>query len=244
MRSSLLLLCFILATKLSSQTESILKTHYLEGGILLGISNYSGDLSEKRIHLSESKLAYGGFVRYFLSSHFALRAHFFAGSISGEDANAEALLQQQRSFRFKTDLREFGLVGEYHVFGRGESAGIKRDNYLLSPYLYLGIGGTFTRKKVEYYGAPEDRSEFVLVPLPEGGQREQFLVFPMGVGVLADLTKDVVLGLEVGWRPSVSDQLDGVSLNGNPDKKDWYYFGGVTLTFILNKQKEPNNPNL
>ncbi len=244
MKTSILLFCVLLSTQLSSQTKNISEARHIEGGILLGISNYSGDISEKGIQISESKPAYGIFCRYFLSNRFSLRAHIYGGVISGEDAHSKDLWQQQRSFRFKTELFELGLGGEFHIFGKGGASNMKGDNYILSPYLYLGIGGTLSRKKVGYYGAPENRDEFEIVPLPEGGGHQQFLVFPMGIGVRAEITKAMVLGLELGFRPSVSDQLDGVSLNGNPDKKDWYYFGGATLAFNLFNQNKIRNPTL
>jgi hypothetical protein len=42
-----------------------------------------------------------------------------------------------------------------------------------------------------------------------------------------------VLGLDVGWRPVFSDGLDGVKINGNPNQSDWYYFVGITTSFII-----------
>jgi len=229
-----LLLC---ATQLFSQSNYKPNKRFLEAGFLFGLTNYSGDLAEKNIHILESRLGYGAYARYFLSTHFALRTHLFSGSISGDDANAKDPGLRRRSFRFGTHILEVGLGGEWHILGRGRFSNTGLHHYFLSPYLYLGVGGTFSGAKAEYYGTPEDRNVYFVVPLPEVGLHQQFLIAPMGVGVRADLNEGLVIGVEVGWRPVFSDDLDGVRLNGNPDDNDWYYFGGVTLSFILNKPK-------
>jgi hypothetical protein len=53
------------------------------------------------------------------------------------------------------------------------------------------------------------------------------------VGVRADILDRLVLGAEFGWRPVFSDDIDGIRQNGNPAKGDWYYFTGLTISFIL-----------
>ena len=57
----------------------------------------------------------------------------------------------------------------------------------------------------------------------------------------ADIFERLVIGLEGGWRPVFSDDLDGIRRNGNPGKGDWYYFAGVTVSFILSDPKRHNN---
>jgi hypothetical protein len=55
----------------------------------------------------------------------------------------------------------------------------------------------------------------------------------MGLGVKADVLERFVLGLDIGWRLMFSDDLDGVSINGNPKQNDLYYFVGITTSFII-----------
>ena len=63
-------------------------------------------------------------------------------------------------------------------------------------------------------------------------------VAQVGAGVRADISEFFVIGLEVGWRPVFSDDLDGVRYNGNPESGDWYYFAGLTTSFIISNNKK------
>ena len=241
MRKLSLPLFLFCTSQLLAQTEFKPSHRYLEAGFLFGLTNYSGDVSEKSITLSETHLGFGANVRYFLSQYFSLRAQLFSGSVSGDDANAKDPQARRRSIRFGTNILEVGLGGEWHILGRNRFAnatGMRR--YFPSPYFYLGIGGAFTGAKAEYYGAPEDRNEVLLAPIPEVGLRQHFLIAPMGVGLRLDLNEKMVIGGELGWRPLFADDLDGVRMNGNPDSDDWYYYGGITLSFVLNTPKKRN----
>lgn len=238
MRNFLFILLLLFAFELNSQSQYKANHRYFEAGFLFGLTNYSGDIAEKNFYISESHLGYGAYARYFLSNQFSLRAHLFSGAISGDDANAKDPLTRRRSFRFGTDILEIGLGGEWHILGRSRFSKTGLHHYFLSPYLYLGVGATFSGAKAEFYGAPEDRNVFFVVPLPEVGLHQRFLIAPMGVGLRADINEGLVIGVEAGWRPVFSDDLDGVRLNGNPESNDWYYFGGTTISFILNRPKK------
>jgi len=233
-------LCFSLfffsALSLFAQTKDKSNPRYWETGVILGCVNYSGDIAEKDIQLSETRLGYGAIARYFFSKKMSLRANLYAGSISGDDANAKDPFVLRRSFSFRTDLLELGFGSEWHILGKNRFSNTGIHQHFLSPYLYLGVGGLLTGVKVKYNGAPEDQNRYVVHPLPEKKSRQLFLIPTMGIGVRADINEWFVIGAEVGIRPMFSDYLDGVSLNGNPERKDWYYFGGATLSYILNKR--------
>lgn len=239
MKILLLLLCLLCQVSLLSQATFKSRQKYMEAGFILGVTNYSGDIAQKNIHLSETKLGYGVFARHFFSNKFSVKAHLYAGTLSGDDANSKDPNTKRRSFRFTTNFAEVGISGEWHMLGKNRYSSTGIHQRFLSPYLYLGIGGTFSNAKVVYYGTPEDRNEFIKTPFPEVGQRQKFLIAPMGVGLRYELNEALVLGAELGWRPVFSDDIDGVRLNGNPEKNDWYYFGGATLAFIFGKTKSP-----
>ncbi|MFN0174098.1 MAG: DUF6089 family protein [Saprospiraceae bacterium] len=228
-----LFLCYVCG--LSAQTKYKPDDRYWEAGILLGAANYSGDLAEKDIHLSETRLGYGGFIRYFLTKHYAIKAHLYACSISGDDANAKDPLVRRRSVRFDANILELGFSGEWHIFGKERYSNTGIHQHFVSPFLFLGVGGVLNAVNPEYYGSPQDRDKFLALPVPEKGKQQQFITTQMGVGVRMKLNERLVIGAEAGVRPMFSDLLDGVSINGNPDKNDWYYLGGVSLSFILNK---------
>lgn len=230
------LLPFVLAlftlNSLSAQRSS-----YFETGFLFGLTNYSGDMSQSIVEIGETQPGYGLYFRYHFSSHFSAKAHIYSGSISGDDANSSTL--KNRKMRFSSSIIEFGAVGEWMLLGRERYSNTGIHNFFITPYVFGGLGLTYADAKAEYYGEPN--SEFAPeYSLPEEGLRNKFLLAPLGVGLRADVLERLVIGLEGGWRPVFSDDLDGVRRNGNPSKGDWYYFGGITISFILSDPKRHN----
>jgi Domain of unknown function (DUF6089) len=224
---------FTFAMQASAQYRS--KERYLEAGFLFGATNYSGDLAERSIELVETKPGYGVYLRYQFSRHFAVRGHAYSGAISGDDRHSPDL--KSRSFRFSTSLLELGAVGEYAFIAKDRYSKTGIHHFHISPYVYAGGGLNFITQEAEYYGPADQRNEILVVPLPENDLEDRLLVVPMGVGLRFDLLERMVFGVEFGWRPVFSDDLDGVRLNGNPDKGDWYYFTGATVAFVLNAKR-------
>jgi OmpA-OmpF porin, OOP family len=207
---------------------------YWEAGFLLGATNYSGDLSYKPVSLSNTYPGYGAYMRRFFNRSFSVKAHAYSGAISGDDKGAP---YEERSFRFSSNITELGLVGEVHLFTKDRFSKTGLHSFAMSPYLYAGVGITFANPDAEYYGPPDRRNDFLRVPLPEEGLDHRFLLAPMGAGLRFDIYDYLVLGLEGGFRPVFSDDLDGVRVNGNPNNGDWYYFAGTTISFILSRPK-------
>ncbi|MBU6342412.1 MAG: outer membrane beta-barrel protein [Bacteroidetes bacterium] len=224
-----LVLLVLLCAQLHAQKRT--KDKYLEVGFLFGLTNYSGDVAERAIEISETQPGYGIFVRYHLNPKLALNAHVYTGSIKGDDKNSPVLYD--RKFRFTTNILESALIGEWHFMGKSRYSNTGIRNLNFSPYLFLGVGATFVSVATEYYGPPEKRNDYLRVPFPEDNLKDKFFLLPMGVGLKADILDRFVLGVDVGWRPVFSDDLDGVRINGNQNLSDWYYFVGITASFIL-----------
>jgi hypothetical protein len=227
------LLVIISLNALTAQRNS-----YFEIGFLFGLTNYSGDLAESTIEINETQPGFGLYFRYHFSKHFSAKAHVYSGSISGDDVNSSVL--NYRKLRFSSSLIEFGAVGEWQILGKERYSSTGIHEFFITPYLFGGLGLTFADAKAEFYGTPEEAEEYLRVPLPEEGLRDKFLLIPLGVGVRADIFDRLVLGVEGGVRPVFSDDLDGIRQNGNPNKGDWYYFAGVTISFILSDPKRHN----
>jgi hypothetical protein len=230
-----LLLFPILYTLTSGLLNAQIKDRdrHFEAGIMLGATNYSGDLAEKIIEIAETQLGYGAYLRYQASNHFSIKFHGYSGSISGDDKHSAVL--KERSFRFQTSFLELGLVGEVHFFTKPRYSRTGISKFRISPYLYGGIGTVFATADAIYYGPADRRNDYLRVPLPEDNLQNRFLLAPMGGGLRFDLSDQFILGLEGGFRPVFSDDLDGVKLNGNPDKGDWYYYTGATISYLFSK---------
>ena len=221
----LLLVVFAALNTLSGQ-----RTTYFETGFLLGLTSYSGDIAESTVELKELQPGYGLYFRYHFSNHFAAKAHIYSGSIAGDDANSPTLAN--RKIKFSANIIEFGTAAEWHILGKERYTNTGIHNFFITPYVFAGLGFTLADAKAEYYGDPA--SEFApQYDLPEEGLRDKFVLVPVGVGLRADILDRLVVGAEFGFRPVFSDDLDGIRQNGNPDKGDWYYFTGLTISFIL-----------
>ena len=223
---SLLLLC-----SLNASAQWRYQPKYWEAGVMLGVTSYSGDVTAKRIDLQELRPGYGAFVRYHVSKHFAFKGHLYGGTISGDDKYST--VKAPRSFKFGTFIFETAACIEWHVFGRDRFSETGLHNFFITPYFFAGAGVTFADANAEYYGPPERRDDFLKVPLPEEGLKTTFLLAPVGGGIRVDCYERFIMGLEGGFRPVFSDDIDGVSINGNPKRNDWYYFFGATASFVL-----------
>lgn len=228
-----LFLFLLMAAAFRSEAQMADRFRYAEAGIMLGLTNYSGDVTENFIDFREFQLGYGAFVRYHLNKNFSLKLHGYSGSISGDDANSESL--KIRSLRFSTSLLEVGLVGELHLFRKSRYSQTGIHKLQISPYIYGGLGMTFASSDTEYYGPADLRNENLKAPVPEDNLENRFVLFPVGGGLRFDLFDQFILGLEGGLRPVFSDDLDGIHLNGNPNRGDWYYYGGITVSFVFAK---------
>lgn len=229
MKQIAVLLLLLPALKITAQRQL---THFLEAGAMLGVTSYSGDISARRIDLQELRPGYGVFARYFLAPHLAVRGHLYGGAISGDDKYSS--VKAPRSFRFGASIFEVAASLEWHLFSRDRSPGAGVRNFFISPYVYAGAGITFADANAEYYGPPERRDDFLVVPIPEEGLRKRFPLAPVGGGIRLDFYERFIVGLEGGIRPVFSDDIDGVSKNGNPKRNDWYYFFGATISYVFN----------
>ena len=189
---------------------------HFEAGLLLGGANYLGDLSgnSSKIYLKETNLAVGAFGKYNFNDFVAVRASFNYATVSGADANSGNNDIIARDLNFRSDIYEFGLIGEFNILG------YQPYNYAntFSPYLFGGITLFSFNPQGELNGQLYD-----LQPLGTEGQnltsipdRAPYdltqIAIPFGIGVKYTLTETLNLGFEVGFRKIFTDYLDDVSL--------------------------------
>jgi opacity protein-like surface antigen len=187
---------------------------HLEAGILIGATNYLGDLSNNsgNVYLKETKPAVGVLAKYNLSEMLALRLGLNYTWAAGRDANVRNDdFVRDRNLSFRTNILEFGLIGEINIPGYQPYA-LSRP---FSPFLFVGIVATKFNPKTRYQG-----NWVALQPLGTEGQgmpgrpgkygRTTFSI-PFGVGVKYALTDKINLGIELGARRTNTDYLDDVS---------------------------------
>lgn len=188
---------------------------HFEMGVLLGGSNYLGDLSNNssKVYLDETRFAGGAFVRYNFGERLVARLSFNYAGISGNDFNSNDAAINARNLGFKSSLLELGVMGEFNILGY-QPYGLYR---VFSPYIFVGVTGTKFNPKANYEG------EWVALQplgtegqgLPQYPEREAYnttvITIPFGIGVKYAVTDKLNIGFEIGARRAFTDYLDDVS---------------------------------
>ncbi len=192
-------------------------------GVFLGGSNYQGDVVESHLRINETQPAFGGFVRYRLTSKFDLKGNIYFGTLSGTDRNFKS--RASRGFSFRTSIMEGGVNVEWNILGKNGYN--QRSVYapMRTPYIYTGIGAvTFQPNPT---GLPLDSPDLVA-----DYKKFQFMI-PIGIGYKYDFTEKVQFCVEVASHIPFTDYLDGVSFEGRSNNNDWYVFGGVGVSYLF-----------
>lgn len=205
----ILVLLFILAHNGFAQR---VKKSY-EIGLSLGGSYYIGDLNPLGQFNQFTKPAGGLVFRTNFNPRLSSKVTLLYGRIEGRDSFSKFSAQQQRNLRFKSDILELSGQLEFNFLDYE----IGNDKRYFSPYIFLGLAGFKFNPKGEL-----DGKWVALQPLGTEGQglrggasnRKYKLLqmsIPFGVGIKANLSKDIGLSLEWGMRKTFTDYLDDVS---------------------------------
>ena len=184
---------------------------YWQVGGFLGTSNYSGDLSEKRIDFKYTRYSLGLFVKRDFNRYFSLRAGFNYGRVAAADSTNKRPELVARNLSFRSPIIEANLIGEFNF--------LDLDDKRFTPYVFGGVA------VFSFYPTARDADGNVVKlrmlntegqGLPQYPTRKQYnlrsLAIPFGAGVKVLLTDTWVLGFEVGIRRTFTDYIDDVSL--------------------------------
>lgn len=208
---SLLLLVFI-STGVYAQK--------LEGGIIGGVSYYSGDLTTN--FFGPLHPAGGLLCRYNLNSYLSLKGDVIIGRVSANDADnpATSTFKLARNLSFESRIAEF--TGQIEVNFLSAFKG--KDQYRICvPYGFVGLGIFRFNPMANYFDPLLGQNTMVdLQPLGTEGQgltkypeRKRYnltsVCFPLGLGLKFHISRQWNIGLEFGARKTTTDYLDDVS---------------------------------
>lgn len=233
MRTFFLTVLLVLVIALIAHAQRGFIPRFWEAGVGLYATNYSGDLAPDHISLANTRFGGSLYARYHWNPNIQLRASAQYLRLSGDDKHHPP--NAGRSFRFSSNLLEFSGSLEIALANIAYDPPTGNRTYYFAPYVFAGVGLALHAPRVTYYGPERDRPLFEREPIPEGGRAQQTnVVFPFGLGVRLIASDFVAISAEACARPAPSDLIDGVSLNGNPKRKDWYYTAGLTVSYFLN----------
>ena len=182
----LLLALMTLSTVRVSAQDDV--EYRMEVGAAVGLMGYHGDFNGS---LTKNLQPMGSLVaRYIFNPYMGLKANVSYGKLKGSSADVKTWYPEfsETPYSFSNKLVDLDVVYEYNFwpYGTGRDyRGAKR----LTPYLLLGLGGTFVKTD----------------------QKNVFTAnLPIGVGVKYKVGARVNVGLEWAMHFSLNDELDGV----------------------------------
>lgn len=147
---------------------------------------------------------------------------------------AGQLLTYQHGYYLTYDslnnLVAYDRYGNFTIFNTSDEVVQAVFTPQLSPFLFVGFGGVVVNPNVEGFRptAPELKDNFSTTSI----------TIPIGVGLRYEMNRNWTLGAEGGLRFGFTDYLDGVSESRNPNEDDWYFFGGLTITYNLGLSRQ------
>lgn len=189
--------------------------------MFLGGSNYSGELSNGFIVLSETQPSAGAFIRYNATRRFSLKGNIYYGRIQGSDENASEPRFRQRNLHFRSMIIDFALQGEYNFLPYAPGT-----QYDFTPYISTGVAAVRFNPMAQFSGRADGKNfneDWVqLQPLSTEGQGtteyndlEKYslteFAIPATFGLKYAVDDHISVGLEIGTRFTFTDYLDDVS---------------------------------
>jgi OmpA-OmpF porin, OOP family len=232
----LTLLTFGSLTTQAQDTCSVCKPYKWEVGIPLGINQYFGDMHCSKPYASQVNPVIGVFVRRHINDYFTIRPQVLVGRMGGRDLDSPIDQWDYRRLKFRsTPFIEAAVLGEFYPLRERRFTCDGFMKKTLTPYLFGGIGATYSNPTVYQ----EAGAVAPVIPRDLQADRDYLkkfgnriaAVIPVGVGVKYNATRRLTLGAEAGYRFSMSDYLDGISMAGNSSRKDGYFLANILASY-------------
>jgi hypothetical protein len=205
------------------------RAQFHEIGAFLGAGNYIGDIGATYFVFPENP-AFGLVYKWNRTTRYSLRANAMLMNVKKSDYSPVDFARFNRKYRFKNQIMEFSVGAEVNFYDFNLHGNDKK----IAPYLFLGAG--FIRYNL-FYHEPNTLENI------EYGKGTD-IALPAIIGLKANVSPFVVLGLELGVRYTFTDNLDGSAPEtedsltndlkfGNLYNNDWYVFTGLTISFTF-----------
>jgi hypothetical protein len=212
-------LCFFAFTISHAQINEV--------GIFLGGSNYIGDVGVTD-YIYPNEPAFGILYKWNKSPRHAYRFSYTQSQISGNDSDSKEPGRYNRGYSFVNNIKELSAGIEFNFF----DFNLHEEKPKFTPYVYSGLSYLFCDGKYLVGNAIETSGISTSIAIP------------MTVGIKSNISRSLILALEVGARYTFTDNIDGSNPDnnslpkfGNINNNDWYVFSGVTLTYTFGEKQ-------
>jgi outer membrane protein W len=212
-------LCFFAFTISHAQINEV--------GIFLGGSNYIGDVGVTN-YIYPNEPAFGILYKWNKSPRHAYRFSYTQSQISANDSDSKEPGRYNRGYSFVNNIKELSAGIEFNFF----DFNLHDEKPKFTPYVYSGLSYFFCDGK------------YLTGNTIETSGISTSIAIPMTVGIKSNISRSLILALEVGARYTFTDNIDGSNPDngslpkfGNINNNDWYVFSGVTLTYTFGEKE-------
>lgn len=186
--------------------------------------NYSGDLI-RGYQIQNVTPAFSIHHRQNFSNIISVKYALTGGYIKGSDNRPIDVFGEERAASFRSTLFELSTVFEYNFLE------YKEDGFPFRWTPYAFLGAAFTK-----WNNTDSDADFSRIQ-PS---------IPFGMGIKKLVGKRFSIDLEFGFRKTFFDYIDNISYDetqerikdyqyGNPNDNDWYYYTGISISYIIYK---------
>lgn len=177
----------------------------IEVGASVGLSYYMGDVNPNK-PFNQSKLGFGGSVRYYDNTRWAFRLAYSNLQLDGNDEASK--YRPERGLSFHTNVQDIALVAEFNFFDY--FTGSKR-NYI-TPYIFGGLSYlTFNPKADDGTALCSVLTDVDNeVAISDGDNKYNLTSFsiPFGIGMKYSISEHIGMTLEWRMDYAFTDWLD------------------------------------
>ena len=212
--------------------SNFINSQFHEAGIFLGGSNYIGEIGSD-YYILPTNPAFGLIYKWNINTRYSLRASVITTSLKASDYRTNDINRFGRAYSFENNLTEASLGIEFNFV----DFNLHNQELNFTPYLFLGLN---------YINYDKFYFDSSLIPISKPitrDEQDQSFSIPLILGFKINPNPFFVIGLEIGAKYALTDNLDGSdqgkndSLNqysyGNKNNNDWYIFSGITISFTF-----------
>lgn len=207
----------VLTSSIAEAQRFTKRKQYWSIGGSINANNYMGDivnnLNPASIDFKFTKPNIGVEVMRRMSPRMSVRGQAFWGRVKGNDNEHGRDGHDERNQRFVNDIREISVMGVFDLY-ENRGTFLKRPDY--TPYAIFGLGAFYHNPWMQQAadangkttGAKTSGTTFNSFDKNKTSVIQAALIY--GVGFRYKLAKQLDIALEMGWRLTTTDKLDGV----------------------------------
>ncbi|MFV0531138.1 MAG: DUF6089 family protein [Flavobacteriales bacterium] len=228
-----------------------------EIGLFLGGANAIADIGNETF-IAPTEIAVGGFYKRNLNERYSLRLNMAFGKLRMKDSESDEQYRIDRNLTRTNYVGEGSLIFEFNLF---DFNGVHKNAH--TPYLFAGIGGFSYKKQdltIDLSANPLGGTNIVTTATSD---YDFAVTIPFGIGYKYKFAYNWIVGAEVGFRTTFTDNLDkgdpDITVNvlnnsltqneintinqqitdtykiGNTNSNDWYVFTGLTFAYTFGR---------